>query len=342
MKPFTILIYGLGSIGTCLAIALKRAGCEVLAVGRAPHIDVARTQGLKRIGIWDQLSCGPIDARPTAAAFSKQDLAPVDLALFVLKSYDTQEGIDELAPHLPATCPVFSMQNGLGNDEIIAAKIGADRTYIARLIFGAELPEPGVAKFTVWGDDIVAGPLQLDAPSAALALSRRLTDALTQGGLPTKTLPAMGVRQAQWDKLFYNAALNSTGAVLNATYGALAANPGTREIMNNIIAEGHAVAVASGVQLRLGTLEKQLEFFYTKQIPPTAAHFPSTLYDLKRPRSGKSASAKGGRKQTEIGALTGYIVRRGRELGVPTPVAAAMTALVEAREMEDTLPANAR
>lgn len=342
MKPFTVLIYGLGSIGSCLAIALKRAGCEVLAIGRSPHVDVARAKGLRRIGIWERLECGPINARATLRDFPAGDLATVDAALFVVKSYDTQASIDDLAAHLPAGCPVFSMQNGLGNDEIIAARIGVGRTYIARLIFGAELPEPGVTQFTVWGDDIVMGPLQPEAGEPALAVSRRVSDALTAGGLPTKTLPAMGVRQAQWDKLFYNSALNSTGAVLNCTYGELAANPSTRELMNAIIAEGHAVAVASGVQLRLESLAKQLDFFYTRQIPPTAAHFPSTLYDLKRQRSGKSASAAGGRKQTEIGALTGYIVKQGAKLGIPTPVCMTMTALVEAREMEGTLPVDAR
>ena len=59
---------------------------------------------------------------------------------------------------------------------------------------------------------------------------------------------------------------------------------------------GEEAAADPGPQTdkRLGTLEKQLEFFYTKQIPPTAAHYPSTLYDLKRQRSGKSASAAGG------------------------------------------------
>ncbi|MGH7145787.1 MAG: ketopantoate reductase family protein [Planctomycetota bacterium] len=342
MKPFTLLIYGLGSIGTCLAIALRRAGCEVLAVGRAPHVNIARTQGLRRIGLWGDTDCGPINARARIGDFPAEELRAVDMALFVVKAYDTAEAIADLAPHLPARCPVVSMQNGLGNDEQIAARVGPERTFIARMIFGAELPEPGVAKFTVWADDIVLGPLEAEAPPAAHGAARRLAQTLTDGGLPTKALPSEGVRQAQWDKLFYNAALNSTGAILEATYGQLAANPSTRELMNAVMGEGFAVARAAGVKLRFETIEEQLAFFYEKMVPPTAAHFPSTLYDLKRPRSGKSASAAGGRKQTEIGALTGYIVKRGRELNIATPVCQVLTALVEAREMEDTLPPEAR
>ena len=122
-----------------------------------------------------------------------------------------------------------------------------------------------------------------------------------------------------WSKVLYNAPLNPLGAILGLSYGALAANPDLRALMNGIIDEAHAVAVAHGVGLHWQTAEAFREEFYGRLVPATADHRSSMVQDIER------------RRPTEVEAINGRIWAYGRTAGVPTPLNQAMTRLMRAK-----------
>ena len=173
----------------------------------------------------------------------------------------------------------------------------------------------GRAEVTVIADDVRIGQ-----PHAAVDPERvrEIAAALTAAGIPTSY--AENVEAILWDKILYNAALNSLGAVLECTYGRLAENAETRRIMNEVIDEIFLVARAHGISLNWTSPEEYREHFYARLVPPTAGHFPSMYYDVK---AGK---------RLEIDALNGAIVKLAQEKGVPVPVNETVTGLIRAKE----------
>ena len=123
-----------------------------------------------------------------------------------------------------------------------------------------------------------------------------------------------------WDKILYNCALNPLGAILECTYGQLAGREETRRIMDAVIDEIFLVARAHGIALNWASPEAYREHFYTRLVPPTAAHFPSMYYDVKC------------RKRLEIDALNGAVVRLAREKGISVPVNETITNIIKAKE----------
>jgi len=187
---------------------------------------------------------------------------------------------------------------------------------VSRVIFGAEVAEPGRARVTVYADPVLIGspdPFDTRRRDAAVAWAADLTAA----GIPAESSETIVAEL--WAKLLYSAALNPLGALLGLSYGALAADADTRTIMDAVIEEAFAVAWADGVTLRWGAAEDYREEFYRRLVPATAAHRSSMLQDLERGRP------------TEIEAINGWVAARAAAHGVPAPVNATLTRLLRAR-----------
>ena len=185
------------------------------------------------------------------------------------------------------------------------------------MIFGAAIPRPGVARVTVFADPIALGAAIVGTP-AAEGHAREWTERFAAAGIPTELTPTLQAHL--WTKVFYNAALNPLGALFGQPYGALAADPDARALMDAVIDEGFAVAYARGVVPLVPTAVAYRALFYGRLVPSTAHHRSSMLQDLERGRP------------TEIEAINGCIWRYGLEAGIPTPVNATMTRLVRWRE----------
>jgi 2-dehydropantoate 2-reductase len=119
-----------------------------------------------------------------------------------------------------------------------------------------------------------------------------------------------------WIKLVMNCAFNAVSALGGVQYGAIAADDAARETVTRAVEEAQAVAAAAGVRLP----EADLVPAAWKLAAAMPQATSSTAQDLARGRP------------TEIDALNGYVARRGKELGVPTPVNQALCALVHLRE----------
>ena len=310
--PYTILITGLGALGTVFATKLKKAGHTVHALTREKYLSVLADRRTRVTGIW-----GEHEAQLDGIHASIDPIKNIyfDIIFLTVKSYDTAAAIEQVKPLVGNGTLVIVAQNGYGNYETVSAAVGKDHALLARVIFGVKLPAPGRAEVTVIADDVRIGqPHNAVDPDRI----RAIASAINATGIPTSC--AGNVAAILWDKILYNAALNPLGAVLECTYGQLAENSGTRQVMDRIIDEIFLVAEAHGMPLNWKTPEEYRKHFYTKLVPPTAKHFPSMYYDVK---AGK---------RLEIDALNGAIVRLAHQKGISVPVNETITLLIKSKE----------
>ncbi len=308
-----VLIAGAGAVGSVIGGLLAVAGHDVTLLGRRAHLDAIARDGLAIDGLW-----GEHRIRNLGLAAAVADVAGTfDAVLLTVKSFDTAEMLASVAGRVEAHGCVISLQNGLGNVEQVVASVGAERALGGRVIFGAAVPTPGAARVTVFADPIALGAGVTGNPVAE-GRAREWAARFVAAGVPTELAPSLQAHL--WTKIFYNAALNPLGALLGLPYGALAADPDGRALMDEVIDECFAVAGARGVVPLVPTAAAYRELFYGRLVPSTVDHRSSMLQDLERGR------------RTEIEAISGCIWRYGREAGIPTPVNATMTRLIRFRE----------
>jgi 2-dehydropantoate 2-reductase len=268
--------------------------------------------GLHINGIWGEHHVTELRTATTCTQLRGQTF---DLVILSVKSYDTQQAIEEVVPLLAPDGLVISFQNGLGNVETIAEFVGAERTLGGMVIFGARVGTPGHVTVTVYANEVNIG-----SPTGVVSRHRveEVAALISASGVPT--LATDEIDKHIWGKMLYNCALNPLSAILNASYGELAAESDTREIMNRVVEEIFAVADARDTELFWSKPEEFLKLFYEVLIPPTKAHYASMLEDLKR----------GGK--TEIEALNGAIVSYGNEANVECPVNDVLSNIIRVME----------
>lgn len=310
-----VLVMGAGAIGSVAGGMLARDGHQVHLVGRPAHMEAVRRDGLLISGLWGQHWVRGLGAHPSVAEVPPEDFAVV---LIATKTYDTREAASAIAPLVGPHTLVASLQNGLGNAEIIAGCVGRERTLAARVMYGVELTAPGRAEVTVQG-----GELMLGNPWGVVPRERveSLAGDFSRAGIAARATDQ--IVGFLWGKLLYNCCLNPLSALLRVSYGRLGEMEATRQVMSRVIAEVFAVAAAHGVALFWSRPQEYEEVLLGQLIPATAPHYASMYADLQRG------------KRTEIESLNGAVVRLGEERGVPTPENLLLTRLVRAREEMD-------
>ena len=299
-----ICVVGCGAVGSLFAANLAQLD-EVEVWGydlSLPHVAAINADGLRLKGAGDVV--GRVRATADASA-----LPPCELGIVATKAMHTEAAISATA-HVFADGAVATVQNGVGNEETIARHV---RQVIRGTTFPAgRIVEPGVVQWDVKGDTTL-GPFE---PSPAPAERVELLAGLcTRAGMPTHAVA--DARPAQWRKVVFNAATNPIGALTGLTHGRVCERPDLRRLVSGLVDEGTKVASAQGV-----TLDADPEELIDHAARPDVAydHKASMLQDVEA------------RRATEIDYLNGGISRFGRELGVPTPLNDAVTALVKGLE----------
>jgi 2-dehydropantoate 2-reductase len=298
------LVVGTGALGSVFGGLLQHQGQAVAFIGRGPHFEQITTQGLAIDGIWGDFAMGPVAPHSDPAE-------GYEVILLCVKSFHTQEACRRVRELLAPQGIIVSVQNGLGNLEIIAQEFGAERTIGARVIFGAQVMHPGLVRVTVYAEPVLVGAVAAEYPRPVLA---QVTEDLNRAGIPTRQVD--DILTHIWGKVLYNCALNPLGAILGAPYGALGDDPQTRELMRLIIEEIYRVAAAKGIVLGFANARAYFNYFLENLVPATANHWPSMWQDLQAGR------------RTEIEALNGAICRYGEAAKVPTPYNDSVSRLV--------------
>ena len=300
-----ICVVGCGAIGSLFAAHLGRLpGVDVWGFDvSAAQVRAINEDGLRLTGTATVASGAPrVQVRSDGT-----HIPPCQLGIVAVKAQHT-------AAAMAATAAVFrdaavcSVQNGIGNEEIVARYV--PRVIRGTTIVAGHVPEPGVVHLDAPGDTWL-GPFE--PQPARMDEVRQLAALLTRGGLPTVALADS--RGAQWTKLIFNSATSPVAALTGLTMGGLGATAEVRELVRGLVAEGRAVAGALGITLDGDPME-----LIDDAARHAAGHQPSMLQDVLA------------RRPTEIGVLNEGIVRQAQDAGVPVPSHQAVTALIHGLE----------
>jgi 2-dehydropantoate 2-reductase len=302
-----VAVVGCGAVGSLFAAHLAQLeDVEVWAFDLdGAHVDAINARGLRISGAGELVGRVRATTRP-------EELPACDYGIVAVKSMHTQAAI-AAAAHAFADGAVCSVQNGAGNEELIAE-------HVARVIRGTTFPaghviEPGHVGWDTTGDTQI-GPFE--PQPATMEEVRGLADACTRGGMPTHALE--DARGAQWRKLIFNAASNAIGALTGLTHGRIAEHHRTRELAWAVMAEGRRVADAQAIVLDMDP-EELFDFAARKDV--AYDHKPSMLQDVEAGRP------------TEVDFLNGAVVLFGERHGIDAPLNRALTGLVKGIEWRD-------
>ena len=302
-----VCIVGCGAIGGLYAAHLARLDdVEVWAFDLArEHVDAINKNGLRLTGLSDFVAT--VQARTEVS-----EIPECEFGIIATKTMFTRSAIETAAP-IFRDGAVCSVQNGIGNEEIVAE-------YVPRVIQGTIFPAghvtgPGVINHDAGGKTWI-GPFAVNP--ATMEEVEQLADALRRSGL--ECLAMADARGAQWTKLIFNSASNAMGALTRLPHGVACDQEGVRKVMSVLVKEGVAVADALGI-----TLDSDPEALIDYGREKAYYHPPSMLQDVMAQRL------------TEVDALNGGIARLGRELGIPCPMNEACSAIIKGLEASWTL-----
>ncbi|WP_458208513.1 ketopantoate reductase family protein [Haladaptatus sp. NG-SE-30] len=295
-----IVVFGAGSLGSLIGGLLAREH-RVTLVARDPHASAVRESGLAvdsefDFRVWPDATTDGTDLR-------------ADCAIVTVKAFDTADAARQLTTGEFDT--VLSLQNGMGNEETLAEHLSCP-VLSGTATYGAVLTEPGFVECTGIGE-VVFGAREGGESEPARRVGRAFADA----GI--ETVVADDMPRRLWEKLAVNAGINPTTALARVENGALLTGDAHR-IAADAARETARVARAEGVELTDEDAVTVVEIV----AEATAANTSSMHQDMDDGR------------RTEIEAINGYVVARGRELGVETPVNRTLASLVSAWERENS------
>jgi 2-dehydropantoate 2-reductase len=308
-----VAVVGAGAVGCYFGGMLARAGAHVTLIGRRVHVDVWKREGL----LIDSVNFN--ESIPVSASIEVAASRDAELVLFSVKSPDTEGTARELARYLRSEALVLGLQNGVDNVARMRAAAALD-PIAAAVYVACSMPAPGCVKHAGRGDLLIGDLPGRPGPAREADLAR-VSACFKAAGVPCRVSP--NIEADLWTKLITNVALNAISAVVCTTYGDIVSVPESRETIRQLVNECVAVSQASGVSLPPNDYE-QMVWQFAERAGPV---YSSTAQDLERG------------KRTEIDALNGFVVRRGVELGVPTPVNQTLVALVKLCEAR-RCPAN--
>jgi 2-dehydropantoate 2-reductase len=301
--PERICIVGVGAIGGLYAAHLARLpelevwGFDV----DADHAAAINRDGLTLVGHVEFTARFRVE-------LDASRIPPCGLGIIATKGTATASAITSVAGVFTDGA-VCSVQNGIGNEEVLAA-------HVPRVMRGVTMPA---------GRIVAPGVIHMDAPGptwigpfepqpAGWAEVTHLAALLSAAGMESRAMA--DVRGAQWTKLLFNASTNPLCALTGLTHGQLCDYVPTRRLVGALVDEGTAVARAHGIELIDDVAE-----LIDGAARTNHAHRPSMLQDVQA------------RRATEIATLNGGIVAAGAEVGVPTPLHEAIVDLVRGLEL---------
>lgn len=296
-------VMGAGAVGSVFGGRLAAAGHEVWLIHRrAEVVNALRRDGL-RLSTPDGLQTVRVGATrdPT-------EVGPVDVVLIMTKATDTADAARAARPLVADQTLVLTLQNGLGNFEVIGAAVGAERTLVGLTYIGATLGEPGAARLTAPGRSFIGEPEG--------RLSERvveLAQAFSAAGLPTEV--AERIWDVIWGKLIINAAINASCALTGATGTGVLDSPPLSRWLALVAHESAAVARRLGIELPYPDAPARV----LQHCRDVGDSKPSMLQDVERGRP------------TEIDAINGAIVRAAESVGLAAPYNEALVHLVKGK-----------
>ena len=282
---------------------LAQAGLDVTFIARGAHLAAMREHGLKI----ENAQSGVSILKNIQATDDPSTVDVVDVVLFAVKLWDTEEAARLIAPMVGPETGILSLQNGVIKDDTLRGIFPAEAVMGGVGYVATAIARPGVIGQT--------GPLQravigeYDGRSSDRA--RTLVEAFQRTGVNAELSP--DIRRALWEKYVFLVGLSAMTSLTRLPIGHVRSNAGTRDMLYRIMAEAVAVGRAHGVALPEDFAEQRMAF-----VDGLAETMTSSMHhDLEQGN------------RLEIDWLSGGVVKLGAEVGVPTPANSMACAILE-------------
>lgn len=308
-----ILMIGAGSVGGFFGARLAKHHSHVSFLLR-PNTLAA----VKRNGLTIRSAEGTFSVRPQASSDAR-DLPRPDLIVLGVKAYDLDEVLNQIEPVLSATTVILTLQNGIDTEDRLHARLHRDCVVGGVAYIYSKIAEPGVIDHYKKGA-VAIGELMGHESPRLLAIR----DLFVSAGIPCHL--SKDIRRSKWEKMCWNCVFNPITVLIDDHVAKALDHPEMTGVIRHIVGEVAAVSAAMKVPLPPDMPERVVKA--TQEI----RDIHTSMYD----------DWKAGRR-TEIDYLNGFIVKMGRELGIPTPVNEALTAMIKTiTEKEQTGPGRVR
>lgn len=301
-----VLVMGTGGVGGYYGTILANAGHDVVFVARGRQLEAMQQKGLEL-----RTQGQTIVVRPAIVVGDPRDAAsrPIDLVLFTVKTFDTESAAQALRPALGPETAVLTLQNGIDSVDILSRVLGRGHVLAGVTLIASAVVEPGVVQENGFSRKVTFGEPE-GGPSPRV---ERIRDAMVAAGLDVE---ASGhARQAIWDKFVLLAPHASISALTQTPIGVTRETPEAMQLYRTMIAEVKAVGEASGLSFAPDIADRIVGNFMTA--PPGQTSSMQRDYAAQR--------------RVELEYVTGTVVRRASELGVPVPSFDALYAVLKVR-----------
>jgi len=296
-----IMMIGAGSVGGYFGAHLARKHLNVSFLLRPKTQAAVAQNGLTiRSAIGENFTVHP------QSSSHLQDLPQPDLIILGVKAYDLPEVMDQIEPILKSDTTILTLQNGVTIEDTLKMRFGRERVVGGVAFIYSKIAEPGVIDHYKKGMVMIGELMGLETPRLL-----RIQELFKEAGIPC--FLTEDIRKAKWEKMCWNCVFNPLTVLLNDHVAKALDAPELQPVVATIVREVSAVAMAAHrVPLDGDMPEKVVKWSQELR------DIHTSMYD----------DWKSGR-QTEIDELNGYIVKRGQEFGVPTPMNDMLTALIK-------------
>ena len=295
------VVVGAGAMGTFISARLCMAGHEVWLL----EVNDKRVTKIKENGICLEENDDSNNLKFPTITSDPNEIGEVDAVIIMVKAFDTEDAVKLVLPAISEKTVVLTLQNGMGNIELISKYIAKERVIAGTTSHGALLIDDGHVRHTGFGDTIL-GALSADSEKHTGKLKALLDDS------EINTSISDDVTSLLWGQLLINMSINPLTAIMRIKNGRIVELPHLIEIIKQLLAECLKVATKISVNITYcNSLEKVMEVSRN-----TSQNNSSMLQDILAGR------------RTEINQINGAIVTYGKQCGVETPVNKMLTKLV--------------
>ncbi len=296
-----IVVMGTGGTGGYYGGLLSKQGQDVTFVARGENLETMRKSGLQVKSIHGDFTISPVKATDDPSKAGTPDLI-----LFLTKTYGTDEAVAKIKPIVGSDTTVLSLQNGIDAAERIGKVVGMGHMIAGATWISSAVEAPGVIKQVSDFRRVVIGELDGRKTPRIEAIYEALKDTGVTAELSDDILKVL------WTKFVFISAASSFGSLTRLPLAEFRGVPETRELIILLMREVEAVGRAQGVKLDADVVEKTLAFM--DSVGPKI-------------KASMQVDVESGHR-SEIESIVGVIGRKGRELGVPTPIGDALYALL--------------
>jgi 2-dehydropantoate 2-reductase len=296
-----VTIVGSGGVGGYYGGMLARASEDVTFIARGAHLDAMRANGLTvktaHVGAF---------TIPVIATDDPNDIGPVDLVLFCVKTYDTTTAAELIRPLIGRETVILPLQNGVESPERIGRIVGQEHVIGGTTYVSSKIEAPGVIR-EIWDHKAYLGELD----GQVRPRTERLLSTFKRAEVAVEIPPDIQV--AMWGKLLSVSAFTAVCCVTRLPGAVISVYPETSALFWGAMEEGLAVARARGVAMPDSFMDQMR--VVAAGIDPMMR--PSMYYDLE---AGK---------RLELEDMIGVVVRLGEQYSVPTRLTFAMYAALK-------------